>query len=113
MNQTYYISITGLRLKRPWHMIRFFRLAGPAFRQAKAAKGNISAETKTIDGVHHTLSVWENEDAMREFIYSGVHMKAIKSFSDIATGKTFGYESADIPDWQEVRRLWDEKGREY
>ena len=50
---------------------------------------------------------------MRAFIYSGAHKKAIKAFRSIATGKTFGFETATIPGWDEVHGLWRERGREY
>jgi hypothetical protein len=50
---------------------------------------------------------------MRSYVYSGNHLKAIKVFRKIATGKTFGYESTELPDWDEVHRLWLEKGKSY
>ena len=108
-----YISITGLRLKGPWHALRFWRYAIPAMRQAKQAPGNLQATAKTIAGVHHTLSVWESKAAMRAFLYAGAHKQAIKAFPIIATGKTFGFESDHVPDWDEVHRLWHEHGRDY
>ncbi len=50
---------------------------------------------------------------MRNFLYSGAHAKAIKVFGLIATGNTFGYVTANIPTWDDVRALWHERGREY
>ncbi len=108
-----YISITGLRLKRPWHALRFWRHAIPAMRQARQAPGNLQARAKTIAGVRHTLSVWESKAAMRAFLYAGAHKRAIKAFPIIATGQTFGFESDRVPDWDEVHRLWQEHGRDY
>ncbi len=32
---TVYASITGLKLKRPWHVLRFYRHAIPSIRQAR------------------------------------------------------------------------------
>ena len=109
---SYYISITGLQLKRPWHKPVFWRLAIASMLQAHAADGCISAEEKTIDGVHHTRSVWESRDKMLIFLRSGTHLKAMQSFAKIATGKVYGYPSDTVPDWPEVQRLWTEKGRE-
>ena len=112
-NSQVYVSITGLRLKRPWHLMSFYALALPAMSQALAAKGNISAQTRTINGVHHTLSVWENEKAMRAYICSGAHLTAMKAFGKIATGKTFGFYTSAVPGWAEVHRLWLTRGVEY
>lgn len=110
---TRYIAITGLMLKRPWHAIRFYRHALPCMRQAQAAPGNISADATTIGSVHHTRSVWVDEAAMRSFLYTGAHRRAIKAFPSIATGKTFGFTSDHVPDWQEVHALWQAHGKDY
>ena len=108
-----YISITGLRLKRPWHLIRFSWHAVRSLRQAKRAPGNLRAQARTINGIRHTLSVWQSEAAMRAFVHSGAHKRAIGAFGSIATGKTFGFETDTVPDWDEVHDLWRARGREY
>ena len=82
-------------------------------RQARQAPGNLQATAKTIAGVHHTLSVWESKSAMRAFLYAEAHKRAIEAFPIIATGKTFGFESRQVPTWDEVHRLWQEHGRDY
>lgn len=112
-DQEYYISITGLKIKSPLHFFTFWWHAVRSMVQAKSAPGNISADAKVINGINHTLSVWTDEKAMREFIITGHHLKAMKAFNRIATGKTFGFKSRDVPDWDEVHRLWREKGIEY
>ena len=81
-------------------------------RQAQNAPGNISATTRTIKGVHHTLSVWTDEAAMRAYLIKGDHLEAMKIFSQIATGKTYGYVTAIAPDWDDARYLWETKGRD-
>ncbi len=108
-----YVSITGLELKRKRHALRFFWHALRSMRQATRARGNLKAEAKTINGVHHTLTVWESEADMRRFLYRGAHRAAISAFPHIATGKTFGYAASEVPDWDEVHRLWRERGRDY
>ena len=108
-----YVSITGLRLKKPWHILPFYLHAIPAFMQAQKAEGNIFSETKKINGIHHTLTAWTDRKAMMAFLYSGSHGKTLKSFPAIATGKTFGYETTDIPTWDEVHELWLSNGVEY
>ncbi len=40
---------------------------------------------------------------------NGVHLKAMKSFHKIATGRTFGYESETIPSWEEAYSLLKSK----
>ncbi len=108
-----YISITGLKPKSFLSSLQFWRFAIPSFTQAKKAKGIIFCEVKRIKGFQCTLTAWENRTAMLEFMRSGIHLEAMKSFHKIATGKTYGYESNVIPDWTEAFRLLELHGKEY
>lgn len=105
-----YISITGLELKRFWHAPLFWTHAVRSMAQARAAAGNISADARTIDGVHHTLSVWTDRNAMRAYLTSGHHAAAMRLFPKIAQGKTLGFIATEIPDWPEVHALWRDRG---
>lgn len=105
-----YVSITGLRLRAFWHAPRFWRLALPAMAEAQGAPGCRHASARTIKGVHHTLSVWDNRADMRAYLCMPRHLAAMQAFDGIATGKTIGFETDVIPDWTEARRLWDADG---
>jgi quinol monooxygenase YgiN len=105
-----YISITGLELKRFWHALAFWVHAMRSMAQARAAAGNIRADARTINGVHHTLSVWTDRAAMRAFLTADHHAEAMRVFPKIATGKTFGFTATEVPDWPEMHRLWRERG---
>jgi hypothetical protein len=113
LDVTQYISITGLRTRGPLQVPLFWMHAIPAMAQAQQAVGNITAQARTINGVHHTLSVWTDKEAMKKYIYSGAHLKAIRAFKKIATGKTFGFEADHVPSWEEVHEIWLQKGRDY
>lgn len=105
-----YVSITGLRLLSLRHGPRFWWHAVGAMRQAKSAPGNILAQTRTINGVHHTLSLWESEAAMRRYLGTGAHLAAMRVFAEIATGSTLGYLADDPPGWDRVHAIWRERG---
>jgi quinol monooxygenase YgiN len=79
--------------------------------QARSAPGNISADTRTIDDVHHTLSVWTDQAAMRAYLTAGPHLEAMRLFPTIATGKVVGYLTREVPEWSEVHAIWMEQGR--
>jgi hypothetical protein len=108
-----YISITGLKPKGFIGFIRFWRLAIPSFQQAQTAKGNLHCAVKRIKGQQCTLTAWESREIMLEFMRSGAHLKAMKAFSKIATGKTYGYEAEQVPSWDEAFEVLMEKGRMY
>ncbi|MBB4955063.1 hypothetical protein H4S14_003086 [Agrobacterium vitis] len=92
-----YISITGLELKAKRHTARFWWHAIRSMAQAKRAEGAIAVDARTINGVHHTRSVWANEAAMRRYLVAGAHLQAMKAFGAIATGKTMSFESNKVP----------------
>jgi hypothetical protein len=50
---------------------------------------------------------------MMEYIHGITHSKAMKEFSSIATGSTYGFESNTIPSWEEALDLWKKNYKEY
>jgi hypothetical protein len=108
-----HISITGLKPKGLRGFIKFWTLAIPSFGEAKSAKGNLFSAVKKINGYQCTLTAWENREMMLVFMKNGVHLKAMKSFHSIATGRTYGYESNTIPNWKEAYSLLESKGKNY
>lgn len=106
-----YVSITGLVLHSPLHWPRFALHAGSSMVQARRAPGNRMAEARMIDGVHHTLSVWDSRDAMLAYLRSGAHLAAIRAFDGIGHGKTYGYQTETPPEWEDIPRLYRQHAR--
>jgi hypothetical protein len=109
----FYLSITGLKPKSFLKYLAFGRHAIPSRGQAVNAPGNLYVGTKLVNGIQHTLTAWESKEHMKRYIYSGAHLAAIKVFRSIATGKTFGFEATQLPNWDEVHKMWIEQGIEY
>jgi hypothetical protein len=109
----YYVSITGLRIKSVWHYLTFARHAVPCKQEAKSTPGNVFTDTKLVDGVLHTLTAWESKTAMIKFKFSSAHKQAMAVFPTIATGKTYGYWTDEIPNWDAALVIWQEHGVEY
>ena len=107
------ISVTGLRTKGIGAMIRFWLLAVPAYRQAKAAKGNLFVETKSVDGVQHTLTAWTDRKRLKHYVLSGAHRKAMGQFAKIATGATITFEQEQLPTWEEALEKWRNEAQWY
>ena len=107
-----YVSVTGLRLKSGWQAPRFWWHAVRSMAQARRAAGNLLAETRTVDGVHHTLSAWKSDADMRAYLVTGPHREAMAVFPRIAAGRVHGFWSAEVPGWEEALRLWQAQGRE-
>ena len=101
-----HISITGLRLKRPWHAPAFWLHAVAAMAQARRARGCLFADARTVDGVHHTLSVWTDRGAMLAYLREGAHGRAMRLFPVIAEGRTMGFTASEAPDWPQAVAIW-------
>ncbi|CAN0600412.1 unnamed protein product [Ectocarpus sp. 12 AP-2014] len=106
-----YVSITGLTLKSPLQVLAFSWHATRSFSQAASAPGNLSTDARKVDGVHHTLTVWTSREAMLTYLRSGAHLKAMKAFRSIGTGKVHGYHTDKAPSWREALIIWRDKGR--
>jgi hypothetical protein len=111
--EKFYVSITGLKPKNFWYTFKFWRHAIPSKIQSESAPGILYSEVKKINRIQHTLTAWESKEHMMSYIHSGAHLKALKNFKKIATGKTFGFETNKIPSWDEVHDLWLKNGKEY
>jgi len=47
---------------------------------------------------------------MMSYLTSPVHLKAMKNFSKIGSGKVYGYEANNIPSWEKALVKWSNNG---
>jgi hypothetical protein len=80
--------------------------------QARTAPGNLQAQARTVDGVHHTLTVWTDRAAMRAYLVTGAHLAAMRAFPRLGSGRTCGFDAASVPDWAAALAAWHEIGRD-
>ncbi|MDD9911152.1 MAG: hypothetical protein OXR62_15900 [Ahrensia sp.] len=106
------IVVTGLNLKAPWHCPRFVWHASRSFGQAQKSNGCLSAATRKVDGVYHTITAWRDGPAMKGFAKSGAHFEAEKVFAQIATGRVVIYQAEVVPDWDNALDIWKRDARE-
>jgi hypothetical protein len=88
-------------------------LAVPALKQAESSAGVLFCEVKSVDGFHHTLTIWKTKNDMRKFMLSPIHRKAMKIFPKIATGSTIGYEADKMPSRDEALLTWRKSAVNY
>jgi len=108
-----YVSVTALKAKGFLLAIRFWFLAVPALKQAKSSAGVLFCEVKSVDGFHHTSTVWETKKDMRKFVLSPIHMRAMKIFLKITTGSTICYKTDKMPSWGETLSIWQKSAVNY
>lgn len=94
-----YLVVTGLTLRSPLYQPLFLYHAVRSYGQAQSHPGNIHHDQRMIGDVHHTLTLWDNAEASRAYGQSGHHRRAVAAFAKLATGKVYGGEVVERPDW--------------
>ncbi len=107
-----YVSMTGFRPKGIIQLPTFWLRTMSCFLQARRAPGNLLTRGRVAGGVYHTMTAWSDPVSMRRFVSSGAHLRAMRNFRDLGTGRTFGYVCDEIPDWDSLYELWTIHGRE-
>ena len=108
----YHVSVTGMELTSIFSYPLFIKYAPKSVTQAKNADGIVKAETTYRNGIHHTLSIWENKESMQKYFRSGSHKEAVTRSKEMSSFvKVYGYGSDEIPTMDSAIKLWEEKGR--
>ncbi|MFK7783753.1 MAG: DUF3291 domain-containing protein [Crocinitomicaceae bacterium] len=54
---------------------------------------------------HYTMTLWNNEEEMKEFAQSGAHLASMKLSKDLAKEiRTITIETDSLPNWKEAKR---------
>jgi hypothetical protein len=83
--------------------------------QAKRSSGNLGSRyLNERQLTFWTLSVWESEASMRNFMMSGAHRRAMPKLLDWCEEAALGHwhqEHATLPSWTEAHQQMVSKGR--
>lgn len=109
------IAITRLHV-RSWRFLPDFLLHSVRImRQARAAPGNLGAETLREAGMTFwTKTAWRDEAAMRAFMVSGAHrivMPHLQRWCSEASVVHWEQESPRLPFWEDAGRRMQRDGR--
>lgn len=107
-----YVSITGFRLKGWRHLPRFWWHTLRSIAQARRSRGNLRVDARIVGGVHHTLTIWNDEAAMRSFLTADAHREAMKVYRSIGSGRTLGFYAHEPPDWETALQRWRAEAKE-
>jgi hypothetical protein len=107
-----YVSITGFRLSSWRYWPRFWWHTARSIAQARRAYGNLRVDARVVNGVYHTLTIWTDEHAMRAFLADGAHLRAMKIYRSIGSGRTLGFTAEEPPAWEAALQRWIVEARE-
>ena len=110
-----FISLTRLRL-RSVRFLPFFAVhALWSLRQIRRAPGfQDGGLLPDRSWTFWTISAWDSQESMRQYIVSGSHKKAmpyLQRWCDEASVAHWEQESGDLPSWKEADRRMREAGR--
>jgi hypothetical protein len=77
-------ALTKIRLKSIFKLPKFMFVSNPIFKQAKNAPGNKGVKFTSKGLEFFTLTLWDDEKSMMDFMLAGNHkeaMKVIRNFS--------------------------------
>jgi hypothetical protein len=104
----YTVVATNLLLRHWWNLPRFLSLTNRVGRQLKDTPGLVTYRLKAnfLKLRFSTLSVWEDENAIRDFVLKGPHLTAMQTFPKLSReGSAFVRWTTTSPDgvtWEEA-----------
>ncbi|KAI2500453.1 hypothetical protein MHU86_13998 [Fragilaria crotonensis] len=105
-----YVSITCIRIKGA-ALCQVLVLHAPIASQATSLA--ISFQTTYMNGMHYTLTAWNDRKEMLSFVHSGAHAKVLKDkVLPIVASEAYFYSfetTEGIPNWQEAADLLSSK----
>jgi hypothetical protein len=105
------ITITSLRLKSIWHFFKFSLLGMRVLGHLKDSK-RVKQRTVGFWRIHYTMTLWNNEEEMREFARTSHHLAGVKRSREIADEiRILTYSGDRLPAWKEAITLLKSKGR--
>jgi Domain of unknown function (DUF3291) len=109
------ISVTRLRVRSLRYFPGFLFFTLVSARQANRARGNLGTSLLAdAKRTFWTLTAWEDEASMREFIMTPPHRRAMPKlleWCDEAAVAHWLQESSGLPDWREAHRRMVAEGR--
>ena len=98
-------TITSIKLRGP---LKFFALSASALKIIRQLKATNCKDfrKKGIWTTHYTMTLWNNEDELKDFARSGAHLEAMKASKKIAKEiRTITIETDTLPGWTEAKEL--------
>jgi heme-degrading monooxygenase HmoA len=109
------ISVTRLRIRSLRYLPEFFFYTFRSVRQVKRAPGNLGLRLlRDADRTFWTLTAWQDEAAMRAFMFASPHREAmpkLANWCDEAAVAHWTQDTAQMPSWEEAHMRMQQQGR--
>jgi hypothetical protein len=109
------VSVTRLRVRSWRYFLPFIVFALRSSRQAKVSDGNLGVSLlRDANNTFWTSTLWTTEEAMKSFMLSGPHRRAMPrllDWCDEAALVHWNQPTKQEPDWHEAYRCLQQEGR--
>jgi hypothetical protein len=110
-----FVSVTRLRVKSIFYLIPFMRANEASVKEIKKSKGFLKGK-ELIDKklTFWTITIWENEESMKEFRSSTSHriaMQHLPKWCDEASYHHWVQEETEFPTWDNISVKLYSEGR--
>lgn len=98
-------TITSIELRGP---LKFFALGKGAAKIARQLKTTNCKQFKKHGfwTKQYTMTLWNSEEEMKAFAYSGAHLEVMKSSKEIAKEiRSITIDATELPNWKEAKKL--------
>lgn len=96
-------AITQIRLKSIFKLPKFMFVSNLIFKQAKNAPGNKGMKSSNKGLQFFTLTLWDDEKSLMDFMLSGNHREAMKVIRDYSNDYgSARWETISMPSWDEA-----------
>ncbi len=110
-----FVSLTRLRLRSLRFVPLFFLQTTASLRQVRRSQGfRTGALLADRSWTFWTLTAWDSQEAMRNYIISGAHKRAmphLMHWCDEASVAHWEQEDATLPPWSEADQRMRSSGR--
>ncbi len=106
--------MTRLRLRSRWFFPLFAWHSFRSLKQARASAGCLAAQVNNFAGAFWTLTLWRARAALRAFMLSGAHRKAmpkLATWCDEASLAHWDQDAEALPPWPDAARRLGAEGR--
>tara|TARA_B110000046_G_C13024409_1_gene413040 strand:- start:1258 stop:1605 length:348 start_codon:yes stop_codon:yes gene_type:complete len=95
-------TLTSIQLKGHF---KFFALSGMGIIKQLSSTKCKDFKKKGVWTKHYTMTLWSNENELKDFARSSAHLEAMKRSSQIAKEiRTITIDTDTLPDWEEAKK---------
>lgn len=99
------VTITSIELKSPFKFFVLSKNAMYILRQLRATNC-VQMKKRGFWMKHYTMTLWNNEQELKDFAMSGAHLQAMKASKSIAREiRTLTIDADVLPDWKTAIHL--------